>query len=73
MLRSPDLGGANGRRIAQAVAVTVQAAQLLQHAPPFVSDAFCSARLVDDALAGAAFGTLADTPEVAAILARALA
>jgi len=73
MLDERDDDAANGRRIAHAVAVTVQAAQLLLHAPAHVADAFCSARLADDALGGAAFGTLAATVDAAPILARALA
>ena len=72
-LRAPGADGADGRRIAQAVALTVCAAALLEHAPGFVADAFCNSRLADDAFAGAAFGTLPDTTSAAQLLRRALA
>jgi putative acyl-CoA dehydrogenase len=73
MLRTAHADGSDGRRIAQAIAVTVSAAQLLGHAPPDVADAFCESRLGDDAFAGAAFGTLPDTSSAAQLLERALA
>ena len=72
-LRAAHADGSDGRRIAQAVAVTVAAAQLIRHAPPEVADAFCNSRLAEDAFAGAAFGTLPDTSRAARLLERALA
>ena len=47
---------AGARRLAQDVALAVQAALLRQHAPDFVFDAFCASRF--DAGWGRAFGTL---------------
>ena len=68
---SPDESGA--RRVAQALATTVAAAELIRHSPPFVADAYCASRLADDAFGGAAFGTLPATAETRSILRRALA
>jgi putative acyl-CoA dehydrogenase len=73
VLRAPAADGADGRRIAQGVALAVCAAELLEHAPHFVADAFCNSRLADDAFAGAAFGTLAATSHATRLLGRALA
>ena len=73
VLRAPAADGADGRRIAQGVALAVCAAELLEHAPHFVADAFCNSRLADDAFAGAAFGTLAATSHATQLLGRALA
>jgi putative acyl-CoA dehydrogenase len=50
----PDQGEA--RRIAERVALVLQAALLVRFSPPAVADAFCASRL--DGEAGAAFGTL---------------
>ena len=72
MLRAGHADGSDGRRLAQAVAVTVSAAQLIRHAPAEVADAFCASRLADDAFAGAAFGTLPDASHAARLLERAL-
>ena len=47
------------------------AAELLRHAPSFVSDAYCGWRLAPSSYAGAAFGTVRDAA-AAAILSRAL-
>jgi putative acyl-CoA dehydrogenase len=57
------------RRLAQDIALAVQASLLHRHAPPFVFDAFCTSRL--GAAWGGAFGTLGASTEFAAILARA--
>jgi putative acyl-CoA dehydrogenase len=46
----------DGRRLAERIALTVQAALLVQHAPPEVADAFCASRLGGES--GVAFGTL---------------
>ena len=72
-LKLPAGDGAGGRRIAQAVALIVCAAQLIEHAPGVVADAFCNSRLADDAFAGAAFGTLPDSTRATQLLRRALA
>ncbi len=58
------------RRLAQDVALAVQAALLRQHAPPCVFDAFCASRLGGDW--GQAFGTLGVETDFTAIIARAM-
>ncbi len=58
------------RRLAQDIALAVQAALLCQHAPSFVFDAFCRSRLAADW--GHAFGTLPANAEFDALLARAM-
>ena len=63
----------DGRRLAQAIALTVSAAQLIAHAPTNVADAYCASRLADDTFSGAAFGTLPDTSGAAQLLERTLA
>ncbi len=57
------------RRLTQDLALALQAALLLQHAPDFVAEAFCASRLGGDA--GAVFGTLAKNLAREEILARA--
>jgi putative acyl-CoA dehydrogenase len=61
---------ADGRRLAQDVALAVQAALLNQHAPDFVFDAFCRSRLAGDW--GQAFGTLPSGVDFEAIVHRAM-
>ncbi|HZQ59699.1 MAG TPA: isovaleryl-CoA dehydrogenase [Casimicrobiaceae bacterium] len=61
----------DARRVTQRIAVLLQAALLLQHAPAFVADAFCASRLAPDIYAGAAFGSLRDHAALEPILARA--
>jgi putative acyl-CoA dehydrogenase len=58
------------RRLAQDIALAVQAALLCQHAPSFVFDAFCRTRLAADW--GHTFGTLPANAELDALLARAM-
>ncbi len=58
------------RRLAQDIALAVQAALLAQHAPNFVFDAFCRTRLSADW--GHAFGTLPAGVEFDALIARAM-
>jgi putative acyl-CoA dehydrogenase len=58
------------RRLAQDVALAVQAALLYQSAPPAVFSAFCESRLAGDW--GQAFGTLSARTDFDAILQRAL-
>ena len=58
------------RRLAQDVALAMQAALLAQTAPPAVVDAFCCSRLGGDW--GHAFGTLGSGVDVDSIIARAM-
>ena len=58
------------RRLAQDVALAVQAALLYQTAPPAVFAAFCDSRLAGNW--GQAFGTLAAGTDFDAIIARAM-
>jgi putative acyl-CoA dehydrogenase len=62
------------RRLAALVAVTLQAALLVRHAPAAVADAFCASRLGTDGAAGAggAFGMLPDGLDLDPVLARAV-
>jgi putative acyl-CoA dehydrogenase len=60
------------RRLAQAIALTVAAAELVRHAPAPIADAYCASRLADDAPGGAAFGVLPAGIDADAVLARAL-
>ena len=72
MLLTTDLVPGDERRLAQAIALTVAAAELVRHAPAPIADAYCASRLADDALGGAAFGVLPAGIDADAILARAL-
>jgi putative acyl-CoA dehydrogenase len=63
MLRDP--AGA-GRRLVAAIALAVQAALLVRHAPPAVADAFCASRLDGDWLP--TFGTLHPGADTASII-----
>jgi putative acyl-CoA dehydrogenase len=61
------------RRLAGLIAVTLQAALLVRHAPPAVADGFCASRLGHPDLTagpGAAFGTLPDGLDTAPVLER---
>lgn len=58
------------RRLVELMALTLQAALLVRHAPPAVADAFCATRLGGDW--GHSFGTLPDAADLDAILLRAL-
>ncbi len=60
----------DARRLAQDVALAVQAALLCQHSPDFVFDAFCRSRLGGDW--GPAFGTLSAHIHFDSIIARAM-
>ncbi len=62
---------ANARRLAERMAVITQAALLLEHAPDFVSDAFCATRLAPNGT-GATFGTIPAGLPVDRIIERAL-
>ena len=61
---------ADARRLAQDIALAVQAALLRQHAPEAVFDAFCNSRLGGDW--GQAFGTLSSASPMDELIARAL-
>jgi putative acyl-CoA dehydrogenase len=61
---------ADARRLAQDVALAVQAALLRQHAPDFVFDTFCRSRLAGDW--GQAFGTLPSNADFDSIIGRAM-
>jgi putative acyl-CoA dehydrogenase len=60
----------DARRLAQDVALAVQAALLRRHAPTFVFEAFCRSRLAGDW--GGAFGTLPSDVDFDSIIARAM-
>jgi putative acyl-CoA dehydrogenase len=57
------------RRLVEQLALALQGALLVQHAPPAVADAFCAARLGGDQ--GLAFGALPAGTDCAAIIERA--
>jgi len=57
------------RRLAGQIAVTMQAALLVRHAPAAVADAFCAARVAGEA-PGAPFGTLPDGLDLDPVLDR---
>jgi putative acyl-CoA dehydrogenase len=59
------------RRLAERLALALQASLLIRHSAPEVADAFCAARLAGDS--GRAFGTLPSSVNYAAIIERALA
>ncbi|MGW9042329.1 acyl-CoA dehydrogenase family protein [Streptomyces lydicus] len=66
-----DLEGIEGRarRLVERMALVLQGSLLVRYAPPEVADAFCASRLGGDA--GAAFGTLPATLDLAAVVERA--
>ncbi|MET9152499.1 acyl-CoA dehydrogenase family protein [Streptomyces griseoflavus] len=66
-----DLEGVEGRarRLAERLALVLQGSLLVRYAPPEVADAFCAGRLGGDA--GAAFGTLPHTLDLASVVERA--
>ncbi|RBM20740.1 acyl-CoA dehydrogenase family protein [Streptomyces sp. PT12] len=66
-----DLSGieARARRLTERLALVLQGALLVQHAPPAVGDAFCAARLAGEG--GAAFGTLPGGADLGALVERA--
>jgi putative acyl-CoA dehydrogenase len=62
------------RRLAGQMAVTMQAALLVRHAPGAVADAFCATRLEPGVAGpGAPFGTLPDGLDLGSVLARSSA
>ncbi|MBB6417289.1 acyl-CoA dehydrogenase family protein [Streptomyces sp. AK010] len=66
-----DLEGVEGRarRVTERLALVLQGSLLVRFAPPQVADAFCAGRLGSDA--GAAFGTLPHTLDLASVVERA--
>jgi putative acyl-CoA dehydrogenase len=68
-LRDNDGLESRARRIAQDLALALQAALLIQHAPDYVAEAFCASRLAGDW--GQAFGTLPRHLALEKIVARA--
>ncbi|MFE7779793.1 acyl-CoA dehydrogenase family protein [Streptomyces nigrescens] len=66
-----DLEGieARARRLVERMALVLQGSLLVRHAPSEVADAFCASRLGGDA--GAAFGTLPHTLDLASVVERA--
>ncbi|WP_223172350.1 acyl-CoA dehydrogenase family protein [Microbacterium sp. NIBRBAC000506063] len=69
ILRSPD-AAARARELTASLALALQAALLLQHAPASVADAFAASRLGDDWRGGALYGALPAGTDAAAIVAR---
>jgi putative acyl-CoA dehydrogenase len=67
LLREPDEGQA--RRVVERMALVLQGALLVRHAPHAVADAFCATRLAGDH--GYAFGTLPAGTDTAALVERA--
>jgi putative acyl-CoA dehydrogenase len=65
---TPDEAAA--RRLVETMALMLQAALLVQHAPSAISDAFCATRL--SAESGVSYGAHAEAIDVAAILTRAM-
>jgi putative acyl-CoA dehydrogenase len=57
------------RRLVESLALALQAALLVRHAPPAVADAFCASRLADGN--GRQFGTLPRGLDLALICERA--
>ncbi|MFD3626034.1 acyl-CoA dehydrogenase family protein [Streptomyces sp. NPDC058698] len=66
-----DLEGVEGRarRLVERLALVLQGSLLVRYAPAEVSDAFCAGRLGGDA--GASFGTLPHTLDLASVVERA--
>jgi len=69
MLANPEDAERQARRLVERMALALQAALLVRHAPAPVADAFCTNRLGNQG--GLAFGTLAKQTDFAAILSRA--
>jgi putative acyl-CoA dehydrogenase len=58
------------RRVVEGLALSLQGALLVRHAPPAIADAFCAARLAGDS--GRVYGTLPNGVDAQAIIERAL-
>jgi putative acyl-CoA dehydrogenase len=70
MLGDTDDQELRARQLTEQLALTLQGALLVQHAPAAVADAFCASRL--DPGRGIAYGTLPPDTKFDAILQRAL-
>jgi putative acyl-CoA dehydrogenase len=70
-LRRPDDLEGQARRVAQSLAIVMQAALLVRFAPEYIAEAFCSSRLAVSAFSGGAFGSLSTRTGFAEILERA--
>lgn len=68
-LGRPEEHEARARRIAERMAIALQASLLIRHSPSSVADAFCASRLGDDG--GTAFGSLPAGLDQRAIVERA--
>ena len=68
-LGRPEEHEARARRIAERMAIALQASLLIRHSPSSVADAFCASRLGDDG--GSAFGSLPAGLDQRAIVERA--
>jgi putative acyl-CoA dehydrogenase len=67
-LADPELLEVRARRVVERMALALQGALLVRHAPAVVADAFCASRLAGDA--GLQYGTLPAGVDCAAIVAR---
>jgi putative acyl-CoA dehydrogenase len=70
-LRRPDDLESEARRVAQSIAILMQAALLVRYAPEYIAEAFCSSRLMPSSFGGGAFGNLPAKTDFAAIIERA--
>jgi putative acyl-CoA dehydrogenase len=70
LLRERHSAESDARRLTERIAVVLQTALLVRHAPAPVADAFCASRLEGDW--GRTYGTLPAGADVAAILERAV-
>jgi putative acyl-CoA dehydrogenase len=70
LLRDRSIAEEDARRLVERIAVVLQAALLVRHAPMPVADAFCASRLVGDW--GHTYGTLPSGMDLEAILQRAV-
>jgi len=61
------------RQLTQGIALAVQGALLLRHAPDYVAEAFCASRLAESSFGGGSFGNLAGNSAFDALLSRAWA
>ena len=69
LARAPQDAEPGARRLVERMALALQGALLVRHAPAAVADAFCASRLGGDW--GYAYGTLPPGVDTAAIVARA--
>jgi putative acyl-CoA dehydrogenase len=63
---SADLSEAASRRVAERLALALQASLLIRYSPPVVADAFCASRLAGDW--GLTFGTLPAAADIDGVL-----